>query len=96
MILGLATVGVGLWVFTASHALNSACTLSAQSGAGTSCVSGLPFQLLGIALMGTGVVSSIIALVQSIRGIRRRVIHARQSTISTLPRPEIESLREVA
>src|SRR5665213_1952969 len=55
-------------VMSASQALNSACSLSAQTDGGTSCVSGLRFQLLGVMLTATGAASMIITLLTSIRG----------------------------
>jgi hypothetical protein len=96
MVLGVVTAAIGFWLMNASRTLDSACTLSAHSGGGNSCVSGVPFQLLGIALTATGVASTVIALVASIRGIRRKVTHRKHSTITTLARHEVEPLREVA
>ena len=95
-ILCLVTIAVGLWVMSASQTLDSACTLSAQTGGGESCVSGLPYYLLGIALTATGVVSMIIALVTSVRSARRNSTRRKRSTISILHQHEVESLRDVA
>jgi hypothetical protein len=95
-ILCSVTVVVGLWVMSASQTLDSACTLSAQTGLGTSCVSGVPFQILGIALTALGVVSMIFVALTSIRGARRRLTGQGRSTISTLHPDEVESLRDVA
>jgi hypothetical protein len=83
-------------MITATHTLNSACTLSAQSGAGGSCVSGLPFYLVGIAFTVVGAASLIVTLVTSIRAARDKSARAEPSTISVLPQHETESLRDVA
>jgi len=96
LILCFVTVAVGLWVMSASQTLDSACTLSARTGGGNSCVSGLPFLLLGIALTAAGVTSTIIELSTSIRGSRRKLTRREQSTISTLHQHGDESLRDVA
>src|SRR5664279_4416831 len=95
LILCLVTVAVGLWVMSASQTLDSACTLSAQTVGSNSCVSGLPYQLLGIALTATGVLCTIIALKTSIRGTRRRLTRREESTISTLRQDGQETLRDV-
>ena len=87
---------IGLWVVSASHTLNSACTLNAHTGVGTSCVSGLPFKLLGIALMMTGGVSVIVQLVGLTRAVRRRSIPRQSPAITTLHEYEVELLRDVA
>lgn len=92
----LATVGVGLWVISGSQTLGSACTLSAQSGGGTACVSGLPFYILGIVLITTGAVSMIVALSTLIRSTRRKSTPQELSTISILHPHEVDGLREVA
>jgi hypothetical protein len=96
LILCFVTVAIGLWVLSASQTLDSACTLSAQTGLGTSCVSGVPFQVLGIALATMGVVSMVIVLLTLIRSARRRLTGQGRSTISTLHPHEVESLRDVA
>jgi hypothetical protein len=96
LILCLVTVAVDLWVINASQTLDSVCTLNAHTGGGNACVYGLPFSLLGIALTATGVVSMIIALSSSMRSARRKLTRGQRSAISTLPQPELESLREVA
>ena len=96
MILSLATAMGGLWMITATQTLNSACTLSAQSGASGSCVSGIPFYLVGIALTVVGAASLIGTLVASIRAARNTSERGELSTISILPRHETESLRDVA
>jgi hypothetical protein len=96
LILCLVTVAVGLWVMNASRTLDSACTLNVQTGGGSACDYGLPFNLLGIALTATGVASTIIALSSSIRTTRRKLTQGQQSAISTLPQSDVESLREVA
>jgi hypothetical protein len=95
-ILSVVLIGVGLWVLTSSQTLDSACTLNARTGGGTSCVSGLPFALLGIALLTTGAVSMTIQLVASIRTARRRSIRREYPAITTLHEYEVESLRDVA
>jgi len=96
LILSVATAVGGLWMITATQTLNSACTLSAQSGAGGSCVSGLPFYLVGIALTVVGAASLIATLVTSIRAARDTSERGEPSTISFLPQHETESLRDVA
>jgi hypothetical protein len=96
LILCFVTVAIGLWILSASHTLDSACTLSAQSGQGPSCVSGVPFQVLGIALTTMGVVSMSIVLIGSIRAARRRLIGQEPSSISTLHQHDVDSLRDVA
>ena len=96
MILSLATAIGGLWMIAATHTLNSACILSAQSGAGGSCVSGMPFYLTGIALTGTGVACLIVTLVSSLRARLNRSARVEPSMISVLPQHEPESLRDVA
>jgi hypothetical protein len=90
------TVAVGLWVMSASQTFDSACTLSSKTVGNTSCVSGLLFQLLGIAVAATGVLCMIIALTTSIRATRRRLTRREESTISTLHQSGGESLRDVA
>jgi hypothetical protein len=87
-------VAVGLWVMSASQTFDAACTLGAQSGGGTICISGLPSLLFGIAITAAGVVCTTITLSTSIRGIRRS--RREQSTISTLHLHGEESLRDVA
>jgi hypothetical protein len=96
LILCFAIVAVGLWVMSSSRTLDSACTLSAQTGGGKACVSGMPFFLLGIALSATGVVSMIVSLWTLMRGARRKSTRRERSTISALPPHEVESLRDVA
>ena len=96
LILSLATAVGGLWTITATHTLNSACTLSAQSGAGGSCVSGLPLYLLGIALTVAGAASLIVTLVTSIRAALDKSARGEPATISVLPHHETGSLRDVA
>jgi hypothetical protein len=94
LVLCLVMVAVGLWVLSASHTLESACTISGQTGGGHSCVNGVPFQLLGLALTAAGVASAIFVLWSSIRA--RRQSRRERSTISTLPQHQVESLRDVA
>jgi hypothetical protein len=96
MTLSVAIAAVGFWVMTASHTLNSACTLSAQTGGGTSCVSGLPFVLLGIALAATGAGSMIFQLLAWIRGNRRKSMRQAYTAITTLHDYEVELLSDVA
>jgi hypothetical protein len=96
LILCAGTVVVGLWVIGASHTLNSACTLSAKAGGGTSCVSGFPFFLFGIALIATGVVSVIVVMENWMRSRQREAARRERSTISRLRPPVDESLRDVA
>ena len=102
LILSSATAVGGLWMIAATHTLNSACTLSAQSGAGGPCVSGLPFYLVGIALTVVGAASlivtlvTLVTLVTSIRAARDTSERGEPSTISFLPQHETESLRDVA
>jgi 1,4-dihydroxy-2-naphthoate octaprenyltransferase len=96
LILCAGIVAVGLWVIGASHTLDSACTLSAQTGGGTSCVSGFPFFLFGIALIATGIVSVIVAISNSIRDAKRDSARRSRTTISTLRPQANESLRDVA
>jgi len=95
VVLSLVTVAVGIWVMQSSQTLNSACTLSAQTGGGTSCVSGLPFDLLGIGLTITGAVSMSIQLLTAIRS-RRKSTQREFTTITTLHEYEVERLRDVA
>jgi hypothetical protein len=96
LILCLVVFAVGLWVMSSSQTLDSACTLSARTGGGQACVSGMPFYLLGIALSATGVVSMIVALSTLIRSTSHKSTRRERSTISTLHPQEVESLRDVA
>ena len=96
LILSVATIGVGLWVMTSSRILDSACTLSATTGGGTSCVSGLPFQLLGVALATTGAITIIVQLFAIARSMRRRSMPQEFPAITTLHDYEVETLRDVA
>lgn len=96
LILSVVIIGVGLWVMRASQTLDSACTLSADTGGGPSCVSGLPFDLLGIALTMTGVVSMIIQLLTWVRSARSKSMRREWPKITTLHEYEVESLRDVA
>ena len=95
VILCLATMAVGLWVVSGSQTLNSTCTLSAQTGGGTACVSGLPFFFVGILTIAAGAVCMFVTLLALTRSRRLRARHV-QSTISTLHPNEIDSLRDVA
>jgi hypothetical protein len=96
LILSAGIVAVGLWVMTASRTLNSACTLSTQTGGGTSCLPGLPFVLLGVALAATGVVSMVVQLVSWIRAIRRKSMPKEYTAITNLHDYEVELLSDVA
>jgi hypothetical protein len=96
LILSFVTIVVGLWVMSGSQTLDSACTLSAQTGGGGACVSRWPFYLLGIALIAVGVMSTIVALSSLIREARVNATRREQSTISVLQPHEVESLRDVA
>ena len=96
MILSSATAVGGLWMIAATNTLNSACTLSTQSGAGGPCVSGLPFYLVGIALSATGVACLIVTLVTSLRAALNKSARGEPSAISILRQHETESLRDVA
>jgi len=75
--------------------MDSACTLSARLG-NNSCVVGWPFTLVGVALIATGVISVLIALLTPRRAARRGVAALDQSSISTLPQHDEDSLRDVA
>jgi hypothetical protein len=94
VILSLVAVAVGFGVISGSRTLESACTLNAQTGGGA-CVSSLPFYALGIALITTGAVTTVVALSTLIRAMHRRSTHE-LTAISTLHPREVESLREVA
>jgi hypothetical protein len=96
LILSVAIMAVGLWVMKSSQTLDSACTLSAQTGGGTSCVSGLPFDLLGIALALTGAGSMIFQALSFIRDLRRRSMRQEFPAITSLHEYEVERLRDVA
>jgi multisubunit Na+/H+ antiporter MnhB subunit len=96
LLLSLMVTAIGLWVMTASQSLGSACTLSAQTGGGTSCVSGLPFDVLGIALTATGTVSVIVQLLTWVRSVRRKATLQKSLEITTLHEYEVELLRDVA
>lgn len=96
LILCVGIAAVGLWVIGASHTLDSACTLSAKTGGGTSCVSGFPFFLFGIALIATGVVSMIVVVSKSISAAKRESARRARTTISTLRPQANKSLRDVA
>jgi len=96
LVLCVVTVGVGLWVMNTSQTLDSACTLSARTGGGGACVSGMPFYLLGIALIATGAVTAVVALSTLVRRMRHESARRERSTITTLHAPESESLRDVA
>lgn len=96
MLLCLVTVAVGLWVMRGSQTLNAACTLNARTGGGGTCVSGLPFYLLGLMLIAIGAVTMIVALVTLLRSVRRNVTPHEQPTITTLHELEVEFLRDVA
>jgi hypothetical protein len=91
VVLCLVTFGVGLWVMSSSQTLDSACTLSARTGGGNACVSGVPFFLLGIALCATGVITMIVVMSTLVRGAMHQ-----GSTVTTLHQREAESLRDVA
>jgi hypothetical protein len=88
--LSLGIIGVGLWVLTASQTLRTACTLNG----GASCINGLPFDLLGIALATTGAVSLLIQVLTWLRVVRRKPVESPQ--ITTLHEYEVELLRDVA
>jgi len=94
--LSVAIIAVGLWVMTASQTLHTACTLNAQTGGGTSCMSGLPFDLLGIALAITGAVSFLIQVLTWLRAVRRKSTPLESPRITTLHQYEVELLRDVA
>jgi len=96
LILCCVNVALGLWLVSGTQTLASACTLSAQSGGGKACVSGLPFYLLGITLIATGAVCMIVTLLTLIRSTRRKSTPEKLSTISTLHPHEADSLRDVA
>jgi hypothetical protein len=96
LILCVVLVAVGLWVINSSHTLNSACTLSARTGGGSACVSGMPFFLLGVGLIATAAVTMIVALSALVRSARAYWTRREPSPISTLHAPESEPLREVA
>jgi hypothetical protein len=95
-IICLATMSVGIWVMFASNTLSSACTLGAPSAGPGSCVSGLPFRLVGGALIATGAACTFAVLFTWIRGIRRNATQRELSAISTLHQQGDESLRDVA
>jgi hypothetical protein len=90
--LSVGIIAVGLWVMTASQTLHTACTLNG----GTSCISGLPFDLLGVALVMTGAVSLLIQVLTWIRALRRRSRPLVSPQITTLHEYEVELLRDVA
>jgi hypothetical protein len=92
--LSVGIIAVGLWVMTASQTLHTACTLDARTGVTTSCISGLPFDLLGIALATTGAVSLLIQVLTWLRVVRRTPVASPQ--ITTLHEYEVELLRDVA
>jgi hypothetical protein len=94
--LSVGIVAVGLWVMTATQTLRTACTLSAQTGGGSSCISGLPFDLLGIALAITGAVSLLVQVLSWLRDVRRRSTALESPPITTLHEYEVELLRDVA
>ena len=96
VVLSFAIGAVGLWVMSGSRTLTSACTLSAHTGGGTACVSGVPFYLLGIALVATGVLSIIVSLWTLIQSVRHNATRSETSAITTLHPREVGSLREVA
>jgi hypothetical protein len=96
LILSVMIVGIGLWVMTASRTLDSACTLSARTGGGSSCVSGVPFVLLGTALAATGIGSMVYQVVAWIRGTRRKSMRREYMAITTLHDYEVELLSDVA
>jgi hypothetical protein len=93
--MSVLTVGVGTWVISGTRTLEAACTLSAQSGGGNTCGIDLPFYLLGIMLIATGAVSTIVALLTMVRARRASIARAR-TPISTLQLHEVDSLRDVA
>jgi hypothetical protein len=90
--LSLGVIGVGLWVLTASQTLRTACTLNA----GASCISGLPFDVLGIALATTGAASLLVQVLLWLRAERRRSRPLESPQITTLHEYEVEMLRDVA
>jgi hypothetical protein len=96
LILACATVAVGLWVISSSQTLDSVCTFSARTGGGSACISGVPFYLLGIALIATGAVTVIVALATLVRRMRHQSARRARSTITALHPQETESLRDVA
>jgi hypothetical protein len=96
LLLCLATVAVGVWVMSGAQTLNSVCALGTQSGGGGACDYRLPFDLLGVALIATGVVTMIVSLITFARTARRDSARRERSTISTLHADEVDSLRDVA
>lgn len=94
--LSVGIVAVGLWVMTASQTLHTACTLNAQTGGSTSCISGLPFNLLGIALAITGAASLLVQVLLWLRAVRRRSTPQVSPQITNLHEYEVELLRDVA
>ena len=90
--LSVGIIAVGLWVMTASQTLHTACTLNG----GTSCISGLPFDLLGIALAVTGAVSLLVQVLLWLRAVRRRSTPLASPQITNLHEYEVELLRDVA
>ncbi len=94
--LSLAIIAVGAWVMQASQTLHTACTLNASTGGSTSCISGLPFDILGVALATAGAVSLLVQIVTWIRSTRRWSKPQVSPAITTLHEYEVELLRDVA
>lgn len=96
MILGLAAVATGLWVVSAVHVLNSACTISADTAGGGTCVSGIPYYIFGVAITAIGVMSMMLTLFAMLRSRHRESALVDQSPITVLRHHESETLRDVA
>ncbi len=96
LILSVVTIAVGLWVLRGAGTLDSACAINAQIRGATSCVSGLPFDLLGIALAAAGLATTMYQLLTFVRSARRKSTRRKSLTITTLHEDDAESLRDVA
>jgi hypothetical protein len=96
VILGLAAVATGLWVVSAVHVLNSACSINAETFGGGTCVSGVPYYIIGFSITAIGVVSIVLTLFAMLRRGRPESALVKQSPISTLRHHESEILRDAA
>jgi len=80
LILGLATVSVGLWVLLKTAPVNAACAPASPGGVAavsTSCSKLLSSYFLGYALMVSGLVTMVLAALSMAKYKRRRYDYRR-------------------
>ena len=100
ILLGLASLSVGVWLLTRVHTLNGVCGPNAGpvtgGGISASCMNMMASYFLGFALTVLGLITVAIALFAIARRDRyeRRTYPAKK--IATLQKRDDESLRDVA